>query len=155
MFHWTCIQKTFIKTHSSFFSMPLINKKSKGSVAERELIKLFWQSGWAAFRAAGSGSAQHACPDVIAGNSLRKLSVEVKYIDDDRKYFSAKEIEELDSFAHTFGSEAWVGVKFQGKGWYFFTTHDLKETQKGYSIKHSDAELKGFTFEQLIKTNYE
>jgi len=131
-----------------------MNKKNKGTSAERELIHQFWGSGWAAFRAAGSGSARYPCPDIIAGNSLRKLALEIKYIDDTKKYFPDKEISELREFSHIFGCEPWIGVKFQGKGWHFFSIEDLRETKAGYAISLKDSELKGFSFEELISTNY-
>lgn len=127
-----------------------MNTKSKGSSAERELIHMFWNQDWAAFRAAGSGSTRFPCPDVIAGNSLRKMALEIKYIDDTKKYFPKKEIGELRQFSHIFGCEAWIGVKFQGKGWHFFSVEDLKETDAGYSIGLKDSELKGFSFDELI-----
>lgn len=127
-----------------------MNTKNKGSTAERELIHKFWANDWAAFRAAGSGSMKYPCPDVIAGNSLRKMAIEVKYIDNTNKYFSKKEITELREFAHIFGSEAWVAVKFQGKGWFFISVEDLKETDKGYSISTKELELRAFSFEDLI-----
>ena len=127
------------------------NTKRKGSVAERELIKLFWEHGWAAFRAAGSGSARHPCPDIIAGNSLRKVAIEVKVIHNTRKYFSAQEIHDLRTFSHIFGSEAWVAVKFHGNGWFFFSVEDLKETPAGFSIGLHDAQLKGFSFESFLE----
>lgn len=128
-----------------------MNTKSKGSGAERELIHKFWASDWAAFRAAGSGSMQHPCPDIIAGNSIRKLGIEVKYVNADRKYFDQQEINDLRQFCHIFGCEAWVGVKFQGKGWHFFSVEDLHETPAGFSIGLKDSELKGFSFDELIK----
>jgi Holliday junction resolvase len=133
--------------------MHQMNRKNKGSCAERELIHMFWHQGWAAFRAAGSGSMSHPCPDIIAANSLRKIAIEVKFIDSIRKYFLKKEIDELRSFSHIFGCEAWVAVKFQGKGWHFFSIEDLKETGAGYSISLADFDLKGFTFESLIESN--
>jgi hypothetical protein len=36
------------------------------------LIQQFWNQGWAAFRAAGSGSARHPSTDIITGNIKRK-----------------------------------------------------------------------------------
>ncbi|MFT4297892.1 MAG: Holliday junction resolvase Hjc [Candidatus Woesearchaeota archaeon] len=131
-----------------------MNKKNKGTTAERELIHKFWSVGWAAFRAAGSGSARHPCPDIIAGNSLRKIAIETKSINSERKYFTRKEIDDLRGFSYIFGSEAWIGIKFQSKGWHFFSIEDLKETPLGFSICFKDAELKGFSFDELIKTKY-
>lgn len=131
-----------------------MNHKGKGSAAERELIHMFWREDWAAFRAAGSGSTKYPCPDVIAGNAIRKLAIEVKSIAADAKYFPKVEIEALRLFSHRFGCEAWVGIRFSAGKWFFFSLEDLKETRLGYSIRVRDAELKGFTFSELIKTTY-
>lgn len=131
-----------------------MSRKSKGTNAERELIHMFWANSWAAFRAAGSGSTKYPCPDIIAGNSIRKLAIEVKFINDNKHYFSKEEIHDLREFSHIFGAEAWVAVKFQNKGWHFFSIEDLKETPAGYTIALKDSELKGFTFEQLIHNIY-
>ncbi|MFT4343772.1 MAG: Holliday junction resolvase Hjc [Candidatus Woesearchaeota archaeon] len=128
-----------------------INRKRKGSVAERFLIKKFWENDWAAFRAAGSGSARHPCPDIIAGNSLRKVAIEVKVTSDVRKYFPAQEINDLRQFSHVFGSEGWIAIKFNSHAWFFFSLEDLKETQAGYVITVKDVELKGFSFEDFLK----
>ncbi|MFT4303315.1 MAG: Holliday junction resolvase Hjc [Candidatus Woesearchaeota archaeon] len=128
-----------------------MNKKQKGTTAERELIHKFHSSGWASFRAAGSGSSKYPCPDLIAGNSLRKIAIEVKSFNGERKYFSKQEIDDLRTFCFQFGCEGWVGIKFQGKGWYFFSLEDLKETIGGFSIGLKDAELKGFLFNEMIK----
>ena len=94
-----------------------MNTKSKGTVAERELIQMFWDNGWAAFRAAGSGSARHPCPDVIAGNVLRKLAVECKRSQRPYQYLTKVEIDALTAFSARFGAESWVGVKFDRIGW--------------------------------------
>lgn len=131
-----------------------MNKKQKGSSTERELIHMFWDKDWAAFRAAGSGSSQFPCPDLIAGNSLRKLGIEVKYVAEEKKYFTKKEILELRQFCHVFGSEPWVAIKFKSKGWHFFSIEDLRETNQCYTISLKDSELKGFSFRELIKTSY-
>ena len=52
--------------------------KRKGTNAERDLIKLFWSVGWAAVRVAGSGSMQFPSPDLLVGNKIRRLAIEVK-----------------------------------------------------------------------------
>ena len=127
-----------------------MSKKSIGNKAERELIHMFWDKGWAAFRAAGSGSSRFPCPDLIAGNSLKKIAIEVKYISNNSKYFSKKEINDLKYFSYIFGCEPWIGIKFKTNGWFFFSIEDLKQTNLGFSISFKDTKLKGFSFEELI-----
>ena len=51
-------------------------RKSKGSKAERELISMFWKKGFAAMRAAGSGSTHHPSPDIVAGNGKYFFAIE-------------------------------------------------------------------------------
>jgi len=131
-----------------------MGRKQIGSIAERELVNKFWKYNWAAFRAAGSGSIPHPCPDIIAGNSLRKIGIEVKFIGDTKKYFPKKEIEELREFCHIFGAEPWIGMKFKRKGWHFFSIEDLRETESSFAVSIEDSSLKGFSFEELIKTAY-
>lgn len=132
-------------------TIPHANRKSKGTKAERDLIHMFWGAGWAAFRAAGSGSMPVPCPDVIAGNIVRKLAIEVKVTADSTKYFTAEEINDLLKFAQTFGAEPWLGIKFDREGFFFINPEDLKKTEKSYSIKLDVAKDRGLSFEQLTK----
>jgi len=131
----------------SFTSM---SRKSRGTNAERDLIHRFWEHGWAAMRAAGSGSQQYPCPDVIAGNNSRKLAIECKLTTESKKYFPKQEISELKFFAEKFGAEAWVAVKFFRKEWMFFSLEDLDETPSSYVIG-VEKEHRALSFEQLIK----
>lgn len=127
-----------------------MSRKSKGIGAERELVHKFWDNGWACIRVAGSGSSKYPSPDLIAGNNIRKVAIEVKTTKDDSKYFPEQEIEQLKQFASIFGAEPWIAVKF-GKNWYFINPEDLKETKQfNLSIKKSDVELRGLSFEELI-----
>jgi holliday junction resolvase Hjr len=125
--------------------------KKKGSTAERDLINKFWQSGWSAVRAAGSGSTQYPCPDIIAGNSIKKIAIECKFTSDTSKYFTKKEINELLFFSEKFGAEPWVAVKFNKEPWYFFPINDLQEKDNTFSIKLVEAKIKGLLFEDVIQ----
>jgi Holliday junction resolvase len=126
--------------------------KAKGSRAERELINMFWQAGWAAMRAAGSGSTQYPSPDIVAGNANKKIAIEAKFTaSNTTKYFAQKEITELQYFCDKFGAEPWVAVKFDKESWYFFPIHDLKETGKNFAITLKDAKIQGLLFEDIVK----
>jgi len=128
-----------------------MSHKSKGINAERELIHLFWNNGWSACRVAGSGSIKYPCPDVIAGNNIRKLAVECKVTKDIRQYLTKKEVQELAEFSRIFGAEPWIGVKFNNIDWYFLTLEDLKHTEEGHSVSLENAKRKGLLFLELIK----
>ncbi len=125
-----------------------MNTKAKGSNAERELIHMFQAVNFACFRAAGSGSNKYPCPDIIAGNNVRKLAIEAKISGKEYQHLEKKQIDDLQLFSNTFGAEPWVAVKFNE--WRFLTLEDIKTTNQNYSITKDIAERKGLTFEELI-----
>jgi holliday junction resolvase Hjr len=128
----------------------LLNKKAKGSNAERDLIHKFNDNGWVAIRSAGSGSQQYPSPDILAGNNVRRVAIECKATADLKKYLTKKEVEELVFFANKFGAEAWIAVRFDRMDWLFINVEDMEKTDKSYSIDIPAAKRKGLSFEQLI-----
>ena len=124
--------------------------KSKGINGERELVHAFWNNNWSAVRVAGSGSIKYPCPDIIAGNNLRKIVLECKVTKGLHQYLTKKEVRELQEFADRFGAEAWIGVKFTKINWYFLNIADMSKSEKGYSISISNAKMKGLLFDELI-----
>ena len=130
----------------------LMSLKSKGTNAERDLIRLFWSVGWAAIRSAGSGSMHYPSPDVLAGNKIRKLAIEAKATKDSKKYIPKEDLADLKNFSSYFGAEPWVAVKFNNIPWAFINPEDLKETRSSYVISRTDAERKGLNFEELTST---
>ena len=125
-------------------------RKSKGSKAERELIHLFWAHGFAAMRAAGSGSTQHPSPDVIAGNGKLFFAIECKASAAPVKYIEKDKVNQLDLFANTFGARAFVALRFDNEKWYFLRLTDLKITKSSYVVTLDLAKKKGLSFEELI-----
>ncbi len=128
-----------------------MSKKSRGTNAERDLIHKFWGVGWAALRAAGSGSSQFPAPDVVAANNIRKLAIEVKLTTETKKYFTKKEINELTYFSEKFGAESWVAIKFFREPWYFLSLEDLEETGKSFVASLDVAKRRGLLFEEVIR----
>lgn len=130
-----------------------MSHKSKGINAEREIIKLFAETGqWFACRVAGSGSSHFPSPDIIAGNKLRKLAIECKITKDQKKYFTKEEIEQFKLFAEVFGAEPWIAVKFKGADWLFLHVNEIIETKKCFLVDIETAKRKGILFEELIKS---
>ena len=125
-----------------------MNTKAKGSNAERELVHMFWDKGYATIRAAGSGSTKYPCPDLLVGNNLRKFAIEVKISGDNYQHLSKKQVEDLQLFSTTFGAEPWIAVKF--KEWHFLTLEDLNPTENNFSITSDVASRKGLSFQDLI-----
>ncbi|KHO46142.1 MAG: holliday junction resolvase, archaea type [archaeon GW2011_AR3] len=128
-----------------------MSHKSKGTAGERELVKRFWDNGWAAIRSPGSGSSRLPSPDIIAGTRTRKIVIEAKMTKDDRKYFEDEEIAQIRKFGEVFGAEPWVAVKFKGEDWLFLTLEDLAKTEKGSAITKDIAKIKGLLLEEVIK----
>jgi len=128
-----------------------MNRKAKGTGGERELIHKFWNAGWAAFRCAGSGAIKYPVPDLIAGNNLRKIAVEAKVVGGDHKYFARKEVEDLIAFAERFGSEAWLAIKFDNRGWYFISPDDLQETKSLFGASHELCKRRGLSFDEMVE----
>ena len=105
---------------------------------------------WAAIRVAGSGSMKYPCPDVLAGNAIRRLAIECKSVGDTKKYFTKQEIDALAKFSLIFGAEAWVGVRFDNKKWFFVNLEDLKENDSSFVLTFANAQQKGLVFEELL-----
>ncbi len=144
--------------YKSQFLTIYMNLKAKGSNAERELIHLFWKSGFAAMRAAGSGSTTLPSPDIMAGNTLRKFAIECKATKANKQYLDKQQIEELKHYCKIFGAEPWIAVRFDktqknpDQGWYFLTLEDLKETEgNNFVITSESARARGLLFEELVK----
>ena len=131
--------------------MRVLNKKSKGSNAERELVRLFWGSGWAAIRVAGSGATSFPNPDVLAGSAGkgRTLAVECKSTAELSKTLSKGDISQLKSFADSFGAESWIGIRFDEKRWRFVSLEELAANNK-QTISLNFADKNGLTFNELI-----
>jgi len=128
-----------------------MSHKSKGINAERELIHAFWANEWSAVRVAGSGSSRYPSPDVLAGNSVRRLAIECKTSKDTSKYLTAKEVGELQKFSEIFGAEPWIGMRFDDMKWYFLSLEDLKSSGNSFSVSIELVKKKGLEFDQLIE----
>ncbi len=128
------------------------NKKAKGTNAENELIHKFWQTNnWVCVRVAGSGSSKYPSPDLLASRGDKKIVMEVKVVNDVKKYFTGQEIRDLNYFAQKFGAEGWVGIKFESNQWYFIPISELEETKSNnYTITLIEMKRKGFTFEEML-----
>jgi len=126
--------------------------KAKGSRAERELLRMFYDTGiWGGCRTAGSGSTPLPSPDLLVANGKRYLAIECKSLKSNSKYLEKEQIKELIEFSKKFGAEPWVGLRFNNIGWYFIQPHKLKKTKNGSLVVSLNLlEEKGFNFNRLI-----
>jgi holliday junction resolvase Hjr len=128
-----------------------MNKKAKGTDAERSLVHLFWsKKDWVAHRIAGSGSSKYPSPDIIASNNIRKLVIECKSTSKNVIYIPKEEINSLKKFGEMFGAEVWLAFKFNREEWLFSTIENMNETNTSYTIKIEQIKQKGLLFEELI-----
>ena|SRR3989338_3432611 len=130
-----------------------MNRKAKGTNAERDLIHAFHKHQWSAIRVAGSGSSRYPSPDILAGNALRKLAIECKTVNNNAVYIPKSEVEQLRIFAQNFGAEPWIAVKLEKEEWVFLTLEDLKETEASFSVSVGLGKMKGLLFEEVIGIN--
>jgi len=130
------------------------NQKAKGSNAERELVKLFNEAGWGAIRIAGSGSSKYPAPDILAGNAIRRVAIECKVTKENKKYLQKAEIEQLRTFAQSFGAESWIGVKFVNDGWFFLMLEDLEEKGSSWSVSVELAKRRGLSIAELMQRDH-
>ena len=101
-----------------------MNRYAKGANFERKLVSDFWAHGWAAMRAAGSGTTVFPVPDVIAVKDGRVIIVECKATKKDR--LSLKEaMTELKKFADLSGADAYISIKFFKKEPRFFSLEKM------------------------------
>ncbi|MFH1510104.1 MAG: Holliday junction resolvase Hjc [Candidatus Woesearchaeota archaeon] len=125
-----------------------MSRKSKGINAERELLHLFWQKGWACIRVAGSGASRYPTPDIIASNGKRVYAIECKCCKGDYQYFEHEEIEKLKIFSQTFGAEPWVAVRFNNTSWKCLQLGSLKHSRNSYVVYRT---TKALTIEELTQ----
>jgi Holliday junction resolvase - archaeal type len=121
-----------------------MSRKSKGINAERELIHKFWAAGYAAIRAAGSGSMKYPCPDIVAGTPSRRLAIECKSTSATYQYLTEETVGQLLEFSKLFCAEPWIAIRFGGEGWYFLNPEDLQSSGKAYSVNIDEAKREDY-----------
>lgn len=126
-----------------------MSNKKKGSNAERELVHMFWECGFAPVRVAGSGSTQIPSADLIVGKSGKTLIIECKSSKNDKIYIDKDRVEEFKEFGSRFGGEMWIAVRFNRKEWRFLTLSQIRDSGKNIVIDDEFAHLEGITFSIL------
>lgn len=129
----------------------MTNSSEKGDRTERELVNELDEREFAVMRAPASGAAtKRELPDVLAGNGVLFLAIEAKASGKDKVYIDGEEVEDLQYFAEQFGADAWIGVRFDRRDWYFFRPEDCYVTDGGnYRIKEETALQEGADLDEL------
>lgn len=115
---------------------------------------MFWQTeNWSGHRIAGSGSSKYPSPDIIAGNSQRRLALECKTLKKGKKYLGKEDIEQLKQFCEKFGAEPWLAMRFDRQPWSFLRLEDLENTGSCFAISQHLIKNKGISFQELISNS--
>ena len=128
--------------------------KLKGANAERELLHMLSEAGFAVVRVAGSGTMSETSADLIAGNALNRFVIECKTCNKTKRYLEKQQINDLKEFARKFGFPPLIAVKFSRKGWWFIEPEKLEDVGKGLAISLEDIKKAGYDFEALIKKEF-
>jgi Holliday junction resolvase len=123
--------------------------KSKGSIYERELLHLFFDSGFSGVRVAGSGASSIPSPDLVIGRAGQVLAFEVKSTVSDYVYISKSQLNNLLSFSKVFGARPLVAVKFINRGWRFFEVPETSSKNVRFSFSESSLFFENFLSKNL------
>ncbi len=122
----------------------------KGATFERQLFNKFWDAGWAAMRAAGSGDKK--VPDIVAGNGEKLVIIECKTINSDTIYLKKDDIEKLVLFGLRIKAQPLICVKFKSNPEVFYKIDDLQYTKNNcykLSARNPENPVKGFLFDGM------
>lgn len=129
-----------------------MSNKSKGSNAERELVKLFTEHGWRALRVAGSGVNEDSPCDIIVGKVGKKgYAIEAKSSKKNYIYISKEQISDFVTFTLTLGLQTAIAVRFTYEGWLFIKPEQLDNTGKYWVISREKAKAEGKRFSQFFE----
>ncbi|MBS3061241.1 MAG: Holliday junction resolvase [Candidatus Diapherotrites archaeon] len=123
---------------------------NKGSAAERELIGLFYDQGFAVVRAAGSGTNALTSPDLVVLRNGKAFAVEAKAWAKNNLSIDRIQFDDLLLWAKKAGCTALFAWKYPRQGWFFLLPEAFHETGRGFAISYKDAIAKKIDFNVLI-----
>jgi holliday junction resolvase Hjr len=123
---------------------------NKGANAERELIKILADAGFAVLRVAGSGVNPLPCPDVVALLKGKVIAFECKAWKG--KYLAIPHInmDEEFAWAEQAGAEFFVAWKIPREGWIFIKKEHFHKTGKNYMVSLHDAKKHSTTLNVIL-----
>ena len=122
---------------------------NKGANAERELIKLFWNKGFAVARTAGSGKNALPMPDLIVMGKGRSIVIEAKAWRSNYLTILDYQMQELLKWRELANAEVFIAWKYPNKGWFFMAPEVFRKA-KHYSISFKGAQKCGQTLDVLL-----
>ena len=126
--------------------------KSKGSKAERELLKIFTEHSWRAVRVAGSGVNEDSPCDLIAAKTGRKgFTIEAKSNKKNSIYISKEQVNDFITFSSIIGLKPVIALRFNREGWLFIDPKVLRDSGKNFVVSLETAKEKGKRFSQFFE----
>lgn len=131
-----------------------MSNKTKGSNAERELVKIFTEQGWRAVRVAGSGVGEESPCDIIVGKIGRRgYTIEAKSSKKNRIYITKSQIEDFILFSSVIGLPPVIAVRFNYEGWIFLKPEQLEDSGKFWVVSLKKAKAEGKRFGQFFESS--
>ncbi|MEM4598463.1 MAG: Holliday junction resolvase Hjc [Candidatus Diapherotrites archaeon] len=124
---------------------------NKGANAERELLGMFYNAGFAVVRVAGSGASKFPEPDCLVFRKEKKFAFECKARSGKYLNIAKEQLESLTAWADKAGLCAYVAWKIPRRGWLFIKPECFALRKKGYAIDINAALRLGKTFEDLAQ----
>ncbi len=112
---------------------------NKGANAERELLKLVYESGFGCVRIAGSGATILPSPDIVALSPEKRISFECKAWKANYLNISLLQMSELIKWGEISGTDVFVAWKIPKKGWLFLRPEHFEKKGKSYAISLKNA----------------
>lgn len=122
----------------------------KGADAERELIHILYDKGFAVVRTAGSGKTSLPAPDLVALSKEKRLAFECKAWKGNYLNIPIRQIEELKKWGKMASAELYIAWKIPRKGWLFLPLKLLKKKNKNFTISRKRASQKGIELNVLL-----
>jgi Holliday junction resolvase len=113
---------------------------NKGANAERELIHILSDKGFAVLRVAGSGVSPLPSPDVVALKSGRILAFECKAWKGNYLAIPIQTFSDEVNWAKTAGAEFFIAWKVPHKGWLFMKSDLFRNAGKNFMVSLEDAQ---------------
>jgi len=127
---------------------------NKGANAERELLRLLYNEGFAVVRVAGSGASKFPEPDCLAFRKSQKFAFECKARSGRYLHIPKEQMESLIMWSRQADLPAYIAWKISHKGWLFIRPEDFAVRKKSYAIDIETAMKKGKTFEEFVREEH-
>jgi len=127
-----------------------LSKYRKGANAERELIKILWNNGFATVRAAGSGVTPLPSPDLIALGNGKKVAFECKAWDSAYLNLSVDQFLTTKQWCKIADADFFIAWKIPNKGWLFVKPEHLTRNEKNFSISRKKAHVKAVPLSVIL-----